>query len=146
MENKFQQEINKAFQAGLIDIIRELYLLKENNYIDENLNFSMKELDIELLERMIRDYCDWRFFLDNKLDTFNISIEIKDDKTKEFLDWFLQFFFYLEAMELAEKHKNHSNYKPTKEIKDLFKSPFSSYPIDVKGKRLVFNNININYI
>jgi hypothetical protein len=140
--SQFQVEVDKALQANLLDMVRELYLLEANGYIDQDLSITLGDkLDIELLERIVRFYCKIRFYLDKKLDTIKL-FNVQESEV-DFLKWFIFFFYELEAMELAEKHPNHSHYKVTKEIRELFLSDFASYKIDVKGKETVYNKVNI---
>jgi hypothetical protein len=142
---QFQVEVNLALQANLLDMVRELYLLEANGYIDQDLSITLGDkLDIELLERIVRFYCKIRFYLDKDFNTITL-FNVKPSE-KEFLTWFIQFFYQLESMELAEKHQKHESFKATKNIKALFNSPFASYKIDVSGKRTAFKEVNVKLI
>jgi hypothetical protein len=139
---QFSEKADLALQVNLLDMVREFYLLEANNYIDQDLNITLVNgLDIEVLERIVRFYCKIRFYLDKDFDT--IKVYNVQESEVEFLKWFVAFFYNLESMELIEKHPNRHNFKPTKEIRELFLSPFASYKIDISSKRMAFNNLKV---
>lgn len=145
MASKLSQIIDHALQVNLLDMVREFYLLEANGLIDQDLSITLiNGLDIEVLERIVRFFCKVRFYLDKDFD--EIVIYNVHKSTEEYLLWFIPFFYYLESMELVEKHPNRHNFKPTKKIKELFASPFASYKIDISSKRVAFNSLNVKTI
>lgn len=137
-----QQEHDRTGKAILI--VKKLYQYHENGYINDQLVITMNELDIETLEDIIRLYCDIRFFLDPQFNT--ITIFTLNDKTNEFITWFIKFFYYLEDIDLADTFPNHFLYSITDEIKEVFENKFVAFPVDVTNRKFMFTDLVVDII
>jgi len=158
VETQFDRYVNSALQlctlgqqedrtGKAILIVKYLYKFHEEGYINDDMIITMKELDIVVLEDITRLYCDIRFFLNHQFNTITIKdMPLGQPDSKEFIMWFIKFFYYLECIDLAETFPNHFIYSVTDSIREVFECRFVSFPVDVTNRKFVFTDINVDII